>query len=55
MKKIILSIMLFAIILSCKEENKDVVKVVEKSTEPVEKSIKEQKEALLVKGFELFD
>ena len=55
MKKIILSIMLFAIILSCKEENKDVVKVVEKSTEPVEKSIKEQKEALLAKGFELFD
>ncbi len=55
MKKAILSLMLIAVICSCKEETTDVVNIEEKSIEIIEKSIKAQKEELLAKGFELFD
>lgn len=55
MKKIIFNTMLFVAICSCKNDTTDVVNVEEKPTEIAKKSIKEQKEKLLAKGFELFD
>ena len=55
MKKIIFSVLLIVLFFACKTEASDVDNVVETSIEITSKSIKEQKEELSAKGFELFD
>jgi len=55
MKKIIFSASLMVLFFACKTETTDVVNVSEEPIEIVQKTIKEQKEELLAKGFELFD
>ena len=55
MKKIIFSVLLTVLFFACKTEASDVDNLVETSIEIASKSIKEQKEELSAKGFELFD
>lgn len=55
MKKTIFMLTILFLIIACKTETNDVVEVVEKPIETVEKSTKELKEELTSKGFELFD
>lgn len=55
MKKTIFMLTILFLIIACKTEMNDVVEVVEKPIETVEKSTKELKEELTSKGFELFD
>ena len=54
MKKIIFSVLLIVLFFTCKEETKDEDSL-KQSIEISQKSVKEQKEQLLTKGFELFD
>lgn len=55
MKKTIFMLTILFLIIACKTETNDVVEVVEKPIETVEKSTKELKEELTSNGFELFD